>query len=225
MAIWAAVLPMLTINCCYLVAIGLDHLPACVPYISGCTSVSSTGRFAPESLIFKAGMLSTAVIMVLFWQRCATFLEIGGQSGSRFIAFRFLGVSAALSLTLYALTLGFRGDEYRLLRRIGIDGFALSNFIAQVMFVRSYRHMRLDATEKLWRWLVVFCLALPALGIAAEVAKWGGAPRHTANNIVAWNAFVVLCAYFAVISRFWRHHDFASQSDNTSSGRATSPRA
>ena len=84
------------------------------------------------------------------------------------------------------------------------------------MFVCIYRHMRLSATEKLWRWLVALCMALPALGIAAEVAKWAGAPRHVANNIVAWNAFVVLCAYFAVVSRLWWHHDCSSQSDKAS---------
>ncbi len=224
LALWAAVLPLLTVNVCYLFAIGLDHLPACVPYISGCTSVSSTGRFAPESLIFKAGMLPWAVIIMFFWHRCSSFLEVGGQSRSWFIALRSLGVFAALSLTLYAVTLGIRGDEYRLLRRIGIDGFALSNFMSQVMFVFIYRNMRLSATEKLWRWLVALCMALPALGIAAEVAKWAGAPRHAANNIVAWNALVVLCAYFAAMSQLWWHHNLFSQSESTSSGRATSPR-
>lgn len=224
LGLWAAILPLLTINVCYLFAIGLDHLPACVPYISGCTSVSSTGRLAPESLIFKAGMLPSAVIMVFFWRRCSAFLDVCVQSRSRFIAFHLFGVIAALSLTLYAVTLGIRGDEFRLLRRIGIDGFALSNYMAQVMFVFSYRHMRLSATEKLWQWLIALCIALPALGIAAEIAKWMGAPRREANNIVAWNAFVVVCAYYAVVSQLWRHHNVSGQFDSTSSGRAASPR-
>ena len=138
--LWAAGLPLLTINICYVVAIGLDHLPACVPYFSGCTSVSSTGRLAPESLIFRAGMLPSTVLVVLFWWRCATFLGIGGQSRSGLMTLRFLGIIAALSLTLYTVTLGFRGHDYGVLRRIGIDGFALSNVIAQVTFVLLYRH-------------------------------------------------------------------------------------
>lgn len=225
LALWAAVLPLLTINICYLIAIGADHLPACVPYISGCTSVSSTGRFAPESLVFKTGMLPSTVIIVLFWYRCSKFLEVGGQPRSRIIALRLLGIIAALSLTLYAVTLSMRGDEYRLLRRIGTNGFALCSFMSQAMFVFTYRHMRLSSTAKLWRWLVALCMALPALGIAAEVAKWAGAPRHTANNIAAWNAFVVLSAYFAAMSQLWWHHNISGQSDSMSSGRATSPRA
>ena len=55
--LWAAVVPLVTVNVCYLIAVGMEHVPACIPYLSGCTSVSSTGRIAPESLIFRAGML------------------------------------------------------------------------------------------------------------------------------------------------------------------------
>ncbi|MDH3612034.1 MAG: hypothetical protein OES10_02055 [Gammaproteobacteria bacterium] len=222
--LWGAVLPLLTINVCYLVAIGLEHLPACVPYLSGCTSVSSTGRLAPESLISKAGMLPGAVIAALFWWHCATFLEIGRQSRFRRMTIRVLGVTAALSLALYSLNLGLRGDEFRLLRRIGIDGFALSNFVAQIMFVVTYRHMRSDATQTLWRWLIALCVAMPAFAIALNLAEQAGVDRHTANNVAAWNAFVVNCAFYAVIYRLWQHHDFPGQSDNTSFGRAASPR-
>lgn len=217
--LWAAVVPLLTINICYLTAIGLDHLPACVPYLSGCTSVSSAGRMAPESLIFKLGMLPSAVVAVLIWWHCSMFLEIGRQSRFRLIVLRVLGVTAALSLTLYALNLGLRGDDYRLLRRIGIDGFALSSFIAQVMFVVAYRHMRMGPTNKLWRWLIALCMALPILVIATNMAQWAGVDRHSANNTVAWNAFVLQSAFYAVMYRLWQRHDFPRRSSNSSSGR------
>jgi hypothetical protein len=221
---WAAVVPLVTVNVCYLVAIGLDHLPACIPYLTGCTSVSSTGRIAPESLIFRAGMLPSALIVALFWQRCATFLRLGGQSGSRPGTLQVLGVIAALSLVIYAVTLGFEDNAYRQLRRAGIIGFALSTFTAEVSLIIFYRPMRIATTEKLWRWLIVLCVALPLLSIASEVAKWAGAPRHGANNTVAWNAFLVASAYYAVVARIWWQHGFSSQFTITSAGRAASPR-
>ena len=80
--LWAAVVPLVTINVCYVLGVSLDHLPACIPYLSGCTSVSSTGRIAPESLISKVGLLSSSVILALLWLRCATFLQLGGQTPS-----------------------------------------------------------------------------------------------------------------------------------------------
>jgi len=222
--LWAAVVPLATINVCYLVAFGLEHVPACIPYFSSCTSVSSTRRIVPERLIFLAGMLPSAVILVYFWQRSALFLKLGGQIGSAVVTLRVLGVIAALSLLTYVLTLGAEAEVYRQLRRAGINGFAVSTVLAQVLFISLYRSMRIAATERLWRWLVGLCVALPLLGIAAEVAKFAGAPRHAANNIVAWNAFVVASAYYAGIARIWWYHGFSGHFDSTSSGRPTSPR-
>ena len=122
------------------------------------------------------------------------------------------------------MTLGFEGDVYRQLRRSGINGFALSTFLAQLLLVFAYRRMHIAATDKLWRWLVLLCVALPLLGIAAEVAKWAGVPRHAANNTVAWNSFVMASAYYAVVARIWWHHGFVSRFEIRSSGRPTSPR-
>jgi len=221
--LWAALLPFMTFNVCYLVAVSLEHVSACIPYLTGCTSISSTGRIAPESLIFKAGALPSAVIIALFWFRCATFLQVGGQAGTWAIALRVIAVAAGSSLVLHGVTLGLSDAPYPALRRIAIDGFALSSLALQVLFVFAYRPMRSDATRTLFRWLAVLCLALPALGIAAEVAKWVGAPRHAANNIAAWNASAFLCAYYILVGRVWQRHGFCSQFSITSGGRATSP--
>ncbi len=214
--LWVAVVPLVTINISYLVAVGAEHLPGCIPYLSGCTSVSSTGRVAPESLIFKAGMLLSAVALALLWHLIATFLQTGGKRPSRVLLLRVFSLLAALSLTLYAVTLGFKGDDFRFLRRIGINGFAFSNLITEVLFIVLYRPMQIETTQKLFRWLVVFCIALPLLGIAAELAKWLGAPRRPTNNLVAWNAFVAVSAYYAVVARIWWHHGIPG-------GRAASP--
>jgi hypothetical protein len=169
-------------------------------------------------------MLPTAVILALFWHRCATLVQLGGQSGSRPAILRVLGVIAALSLVVYALTLGFEDNVYRQLRRAGIIGFALSTFTAEALFISLYRPMRFAATEKLWLWLIILCVALPLLDIASEVAKWAGAPRKPANNAVAWNAFVAASAYYAVVARIWWQHGFSSQFNITSAGRDASPR-
>ena len=199
--LWAALLPLVTYNLCYLVAIALDHLPACVPYISGCTSVSSSGRLPPENWIFKAGMLPLAAVVLLVWQRCAATLERAGQCGLRILMLRVLGITAALSLLLYIFTLGIAGTEFRAIRRIGINGFALSNFVAQLIFVFSYRPLRSDSTRTLWSWLAAICILLPALAIVAELAKSLGAPRHPVNNVLAWNALLLQCLWFAVLAR------------------------
>jgi len=216
LALWVALVPLASINISYVVAVAMEHLPACIPYLSGCTSVSATGRIAPESLIFKTGMLVSAVALVLMWHRSATFLQTGGKRSSRVLLLRIFSLLAALSLTLYAVNLGLKGDEFRYLRRIGINGFAFSNLITEVLFIVLYRPMRIETTQKLFHWLIVFCVALPLLSIAAELAKWLGAPRRPTNNLVAWNAFIAFSAYYVVVARIWWHHGIAG-------GREASP--
>ncbi|MBT8099128.1 MAG: hypothetical protein KJO82_05230 [Gammaproteobacteria bacterium] len=216
LSLWLAVVPLVAINVSYLVAVSAEHAPACIPHLSGCTSVSAVGRAGLESLIFKSGMLTSAIALVLLWHRAASFLHGEGASASTLLLLRVVAVFAAISLTLYALTLGAKGDNFRLLRRIGMDGFAIGNLIAQIIFIVLYRPLTIEATRKLLRWLIAFCIAVPLLGVASELAKWLGTPRRATNYLVAWNAFVAVSAYYAVLARVWWHH-------RRSDGRATSP--
>lgn len=208
LGLWAALLPALTFNVCYVLAITLDHLPVCFPYVSGCTSVSSTGRYAPESLVFRAGLLPAAVVMLLFWRRCAAFLQLGGYSGIRVLSLRLVGVLVAVSMAVYALTVGLPGDGLRLVRRIAINGFVLGTYAAQVVLVVSSRKMLVRNAEGAWRWLVGVCLVFPLAMIALEVAKALGTPRHATNNLAAWNSLLLQCSYFAAVSRLWWCYGF-----------------
>jgi hypothetical protein len=206
--LWAAVLPLVTFNVSYLIAVAYEHVPACITYLSGCTSVSSTGRLFPETIIFKAGMLSLAVVLALLWYRTAAFLEAR--------ALRVLASIMVVGLVMYAITLGMHGEVVEVVRRIGIRMFGFGTLLMQVLFVVLYRPLRTDATRILFRWLVILCIALPLVGVISEVSKALGAPRRPTNNIAAWNAFLVSSAYYLVLARVWWHHSIAS-------GRPTSP--
>ena len=216
LSLWVVIVPLATINICYPIAVAFEHVSACIPYLEGCTSVSSTGRNAPESLIFKTGMLSSAIVLALLWHQCADFLRRGGQATWRVNLLRVLGFLAALSLAIYAVTVGLKTDELRFLTRMGVNGFAISNLFIEITFIVLYKPMRIIATQKLFRWLIVFCIAIPLLGVAVEVAKWAGAPKHPSDNTVAWNAFVMVSAYYAVMARILWHHGYSGD-------RPTSP--
>ena len=72
------------------------------------------------------------------------------------------------------------------------------------------------------RWLIVLCVTLPLIGFATEFAKWLGAPRHQTNNTVAWNAFLLVSVYYAIVARIWWQHGYSS-TFGISSGRPASP--
>lgn len=206
--LWAALIPLVTFNISYLIAAAYEHVPTCFTYLSGCTSVSSTGRHFPEALIFKTGMLSLAVVLALTWHRTATFVSAG--------LLRLFASLMVAGLIVYAITLGMESDAMQTLRRIGINGFAFGTLFTQVSFVILYRPLQTDATRTLFRWLVFLCIALPLVGVISEVSKMLGTPRRPTNNIAAWNAFLVSSGYYIVLARVWWHHSIAS-------GRPASP--
>ena len=209
---WAAILPLATITTTYVVAASVDHVATCVPYLSGCTSVSSTGRMAPARLIFRAGLLPAAVALILFWHRCAMFLELNGDASARVPALKLVGVVLALSLVLYALTLGFEDGMYPRLRRIGMSGFAIGTFVAELLFIFAYKPLRRSDTSRIWMWLVVLCAALPTLDLVSEAIKWAGVEGNSPDHFATWNAFIVASAFYLLVGLTWRRHGFRSDS-------------
>ena len=196
LAKWAALLPLLSFNVCYLVAAGLDHVPQCIPYITGCTSASSAGRLPPESWLFKTGMLPLVAVLYLLWRGLAAGLDARAAA----TVLRLLALAVAASLLLYVLTLGIAGPEWRSVRRVGIDGFALGNFGAQLVYLAASRPP--PGMRARHRGLFLLCLTAPAMVIAAEIAKALGVPRHPVNNVAAWNALLVQSAWFWLLGQF-----------------------
>ncbi|MGI9222508.1 MAG: hypothetical protein ACR2QS_15890 [Woeseiaceae bacterium] len=216
LALAAAVLPFVTFNISYLIAVYQDHVPFCFTYLDGCTSVSSTGRQAPEMWFFKPGVLALAFVLALHWHYSAEFLSHHGAPAARARALRTMALISVMALTIYAFALGLPDEEFGSLRRVGTHGFAFSSWITQILFVVLYRPMRIDATKQLFRWLAVASLGLLLVGVASEIAKMTGLPRKPTNNIAAWNAFLLLSAYYLLLARIWWQH-------YKSAGRAASP--
>jgi hypothetical protein len=107
-------------------------------------------------------------------------------------------------------------EQFGTLRRIGTHGFAFSSWVTQILFVIHYRPLRVAATRASWRWLALVCGALFVVGLASELAKALGMPHKATNNIAAWNAFLVLSAFYAVLAYTWWRHQI-------SAGRPASP--
>lgn len=207
--IYGALLPLLTFNLSYVIAAALEHVPACIPYIEGCTSVSSTGRAAPESILFKAGMLGSAIVFAVLWWRTARFLRTAGRSSLAANALRGCALLAVMSLLVYAVTLGMQDAPFRSLRRVGINGFALGNLLSCTVFIVLYRPYRIPETRLAYLWLVTLCVAIPLLGLVAELAKANGLPRRAVNNVAAWNASLLVAGYYLAFGTVWRRHQLA----------------
>lgn len=136
-ALITGLLPIIAVHTCYLLAASWQHVPWCVPYWDSCTSISATGRQGPEYYFFKATMIPTAMVMMLFWRLSHDWLQaLGDAKNWQTKSIPFIGLIAAVSLILYTTALGASGDLFRLQRKIGVVIYFTFTYLAQLLLTR-----------------------------------------------------------------------------------------
>ena len=101
-----AVVPLVAAHAAYGLSIAEGHVPACVPYWEGCTSISRAARHGTGNLVFRLLMLPAAVLMWQQWLVAREWLRTTGPVGAG-ASLPWLGALAALALAVYV---GFHGS-------------------------------------------------------------------------------------------------------------------
>lgn len=215
-ALLVGVLPIVTVNVCLLLSIQAATIPACVPYIEGCTSVSAAGRNPPSIYLFRGVMLPVAAALVLFWYLNARWLDLlQGRDGGKRHAILWLGVIAAVFLGLYVSFLGSAGEFARMMRRYGIFVFFGFTALAQLLSGRDL--LRIAGTlgdRRLARYaraILGLCLAMLVLGLTNVLAKAVMTDADAVENSIEWNFAILMQAYFLIIWRAWRKTGLSSR--------------
>lgn len=73
-ALSAALLSLITITMTFTIWSLRPGVESCIPFFTGCTSITNTGLRLPEAFIFRAGMISCGVVMVIWWFSMQRFL-------------------------------------------------------------------------------------------------------------------------------------------------------
>lgn len=187
-----AILPVFAANFCYWLSVSGEHIPRCIVYLQGCTSVSAAGRYGVSYWLFKLLMLPQAVLLVAFWHRAEQRLApVDARMARRM---RIAGWLAALFLVLYLVFLGSSGDLYRLMRRYGVFVFFLGTLFAQIMATRLLAR---DATPPM-RVVTVqraLLIIMGLLALAEMPLGTFGIANDRAENIIEWN--------FALLMQLW----------------------
>ena len=200
-AVWIAVLtalvPTITVNLCYAIASSQGLVPACVPYFEGCTSISSAGRYGISYYLFKLGMVSSAVLLVMFWRGMSAHILSGAGRGAPVVA--AVGMGGAVFLVLYAAFLGTEGHIYFLLRRFGSILYFGLTMLAQLMALR-----RLEAFAPRWltrtkKWGLFSMLFF---GIASIPVMNYMDNKDTFQDIIEWDFSLLMQMYF-LLTAIW----------------------
>ncbi|MEL7310312.1 MAG: hypothetical protein AAFN07_02265 [Pseudomonadota bacterium] len=189
-----AALPVVCVLLNHWLSMRGGYIPSCIPYLEGCTSISSTGRHGLSYWLFKAMMLPQAIVLTIFWLALQVHLKALGQPTVWMVR---AGIAGAVFLVLYTVFLGSSGDIYRLMRRYGVFVFFLGTLFAQIIATRrlsgssAYQKSTLPSVQK----LLLGSMLLLAL---AEVPLGQfGLEDDAAENVIEWNFSLLMQLWFA----------------------------
>lgn len=209
-AIW--VLSWLGVIGAYAASAWGGHLPDCVPHLTGCTNVSTSGRYGAGFFIFKATIIPTAVLLALYWLLAERWLRVCGDSPTRWgRAMLWIGVVGAAALVLYATFLGAKDDPefggyYRAMRRYGTVVYFGFTYLAELMLV--YRARALFGPIRLVQAKLILCVAMLAEGLVLEACTYFIENDAWLENITEWHVASGLTFFPFLTWLLWRKTGF-----------------
>lgn len=202
--------PVLTVHLSYAVSAAGGIVPACIPYLEGCTSISATGRHGPGYVLFKAGMLPSALALIAYWRLCRDWLlEAGDVDGPAMRSLLWLGIAAALFMMLYTVFLGHKGEVYNLLRRFGVTLNLGFTYLAQLLVVWRLRRLRDRDGQapcpawilraKTWLVTVLLLLGLGSVPVSNFIAD-----KDPVENAIEWTFCLLMSSFYLLTALAWR---------------------
>ena len=188
----------------YLLSIQGGHVPACIPYLDGCVSISRAARHGWGNHLFRLLVIPCAVLHALVWWLSMRWLRGGRVMLS-------LGVVSAFALAVYATFLGTEGDIYRFLRRYGVIVYFGFGYLAQLALMR-----RASAAKALpprlivaMSWISIAMLMLGVANVAAGHLAPDPAMKDRWENIFEWWLGLLMVGWYAVLAVGWRKQHLA----------------
>lgn len=208
--------PIVAAHGAFLIAIQAKVLPACNPYIDGCTSISATGRYPPGSFLFKGIMMPESILMAAYWLfNVAWFRALersAGRNGDGGTMVGVFGVAGALFLIVYVTFLGTQGPFYDFMRRFGVYFYFAFTVIAQLILASKVlsvsRTLHIPQVVRITRYQLGLALVPFAIGILNLVLKNTLEDATAPERIIEWIFALLMHFYFLLTYFSWRATGF-----------------
>lgn len=196
-ALAVGLIPFFVVHLCFALSVQAGHVPFCIPYFEGCSTISKAARFGLANLLFKGLMLPVAGLLVAFWWIASAWLEQLYGPAKRISAMRWLGIVGALFLVLYASFLGVEGEIYQWLRRYGVTVYFSFTVLAQ-MFLAA-----LLPLGWLRKCTVLLCGLMLLLGLASIPLQHLVEDRRALLDSIEWCYALLMTSVFTLIGIHW----------------------
>ena len=223
-SIWIFVVPIIVLNLCLFISVNYDILENTIfkvdqigrsgftiPYIDGSLSISRASRTYPTYLLFKPGMIITAILLMKYWMANGKlFKKINNKLNKRnyFVLF---GIGSAIFLILHSIFLGinFENDFYKFFRRFMLLGFIIFEIIAQSLLVINIFKIKKKIDSFINKKVLTLKVILVSLLIAVAVLS---APILNSSEYVhfkhalEWNYFLGVITFYLLTFLIWKKH-------------------
>ena len=221
-SLWIFIIPLVAINSCLFVSINyhlfentifvVDQIGRSgftIPYIDGSLSISRAARTYPSYLLFKPGMIITAIFLIQYWISNNNLFKKVEDFRKKNNYFLFFGVGSALFLIAHSIFLGinFEADLYKFLRRFVLLGFIIFELIAQTLLVLNIIKIK----GKILEFINIKILTLKIILVSVlVVVAFLSAPILNSSEYIhfkhalEWNFFLGIVTFYLLTFLFWK---------------------
>ena len=222
LSLWVFLVPLVAVNVCLLVSVNYDFFENTfftvdqigrsgftIPYLDGSLSISRASRTFPQYLIFKPGMIITAILLCFYWYKNNILINHFKNTDTKKNNFMIFGILSAVFLTLHSILLGLETDIkiFKFLRRVVLVSFIVFEIIAQSVLVINFYKLKKEFKEffhpnilKLKILLVSILILVAVISIPFLIL---GGNVHFKHGL-EWNYFVGVVFFYLLTSLLWK---------------------
>jgi hypothetical protein len=200
-----ALIPFVAAHLAYAISIDAGHVPACIPYLEGCTSISRAARHDLGNHVFRLLMLPSALLLTLHWLCVRVWLGRALDDPRAGRSLWLLAPFAGIALATYVAFLGTDGETYRWLRRYGAQLYFASVYLSQLVFLHRYRQTA-GCRREIVNGMLTIALAMLALGVsytAVANAFDDAALKDRMENLLEWHIGLLMTGWYLLQTAVW----------------------
>jgi len=222
LSLWIFLIPFIAINSCLFISVNYHLLENTIfsvdqigrsgftiPYLDGSLSISRASRTFPQYLIFKPGMVLTAILLCIYWYKNNLLINQFKNEINKNNAFMVFGILSAIFLVIHSLLLGVETEIkiFKFLRRVVLLSFIIFEIVAQTMLVLNFYRLKQQLNN--YFNLSILKLKIILVSVLITVAVLSIPILITSGNVhfkhgLEWNYFIGVILFYLLTRFFWK---------------------
>ena len=222
LSLWIFLIPFIAINTCLLISINyhlfentffvVDQIGRSgfsIPYLDGSLSISRASRTFPQYLIFKQGLVITAILLCIYWYKNNSLINYFKDTHNKNNAFMVFGVLSAIFLIIHSLLLGVETDVrlFKFLRRVVLLSFIIFEIVAQSLLVLNFYRLKEKINSffnsNILKIKIILVSVLITVAIVSVPLLIKSGNVHFKHGL-EWNYFIGVILFYLLTRLFWK---------------------